>query len=129
MPKGSDFQQTALSESKVTAPRSNPSNNTILPAQITQNANFSDIFPFEFKANKSPFLLSNVAVNEQKVITAMYTKATVEKKATQEDVYQMKEAEYIEYTMKLARFDYEDKVETYNQIANYTYPTKEAQIQ
>ncbi|KAG9301709.1 hypothetical protein G9A89_016780 [Geosiphon pyriformis] len=30
-------------------------------------------------------------------------------KATQEDVHQMKEAEYIEYTMELAGFDYEDK--------------------
>ncbi|KAG9284492.1 hypothetical protein G9A89_014096 [Geosiphon pyriformis] len=50
-------------------------------------------------------------------------------RATQEDVRQMKEAEYIEYTMELAGFNYEDKVETYHQIANHTYPTKEAQIQ
>ncbi|KAG9304628.1 hypothetical protein G9A89_020192 [Geosiphon pyriformis] len=49
--------------------------------------------------------------------------------ATQEDVCQMKEAEYIEYTMKLAGFDYEDEVETYHQIASHTYPTKKAQIQ
>ncbi|KAG9294236.1 hypothetical protein G9A89_021595 [Geosiphon pyriformis] len=49
--------------------------------------------------------------------------------ATQEDVCQMKEAEHIEYTMELAGFDYEDKVETYHQIASHTYPTKEAQIQ
>ncbi|KAG9301712.1 hypothetical protein G9A89_016783 [Geosiphon pyriformis] len=40
----------------------------------------SDIFPFEFKANESPFLLSNAAVNEQKAITAIYTEATVEGK-------------------------------------------------
>ncbi|KAG9289061.1 hypothetical protein G9A89_015610 [Geosiphon pyriformis] len=49
--------------------------------------------------------------------------------ATQKDVHQMKEAEYIEYTMELAGFDYEDEVETYHQIASHTYPTKEAQIQ
>ncbi|KAG9287224.1 hypothetical protein G9A89_008854 [Geosiphon pyriformis] len=30
-------------------------------------------------------------------------------KATQEDVHQMKKAEYIEYTMKLTRLDYKDK--------------------
>ncbi|KAG9297792.1 hypothetical protein G9A89_000968 [Geosiphon pyriformis] len=49
--------------------------------------------------------------------------------ATQEDVRQMKEAEYIEYTIELAGFDYEDEVETYHQIVSHTYPTKEAQIQ
>ncbi|KAG9302227.1 hypothetical protein G9A89_020661 [Geosiphon pyriformis] len=80
IPEESDFQQTALSEDKVTALRSNSSNHTISPTQIAQNANRSDIFPFEFEANESPFLLSNAAVNEQKVITAMYTEATVEGK-------------------------------------------------
>ncbi|KAG9292933.1 hypothetical protein G9A89_016295 [Geosiphon pyriformis] len=49
-------------------------------------------------------------------------------KATQKDICQMKEAKYIEYTIELAGFDYEDKVETYHQIASHTYPTKEAQI-
>ncbi|KAG9291095.1 hypothetical protein G9A89_012967 [Geosiphon pyriformis] len=49
--------------------------------------------------------------------------------ATKEDVHQMKEAEYIEYTIKLAGFDYEDEVEVYHQIASHTYPTQEAQIQ
>ncbi|KAG9291060.1 hypothetical protein G9A89_012932 [Geosiphon pyriformis] len=76
----SDFQQTALSKDEVAAPRLNPSNHTIPPAQIAQNTNLSDIFPFEFEANESPFLLSNAAVNEQKAITAMYTEATVEGK-------------------------------------------------
>ncbi|KAG9289426.1 hypothetical protein G9A89_007987 [Geosiphon pyriformis] len=80
IPEESDFQQTALSEGKVVAPRLNPSNHTIPPAQITQNANLSDIFPFEFEANESPFLLSNTAINEQKAITAMYTEAIVEGK-------------------------------------------------
>ncbi|KAG9304205.1 hypothetical protein G9A89_019767 [Geosiphon pyriformis] len=80
IPKKSDFQQTALSEGEVAAPRSNPSNHTIPPVQIVQNANLSDIFPFEFEANESPFLLSNAAVNKQKAITAMYTEATVEGK-------------------------------------------------
>ncbi|KAG9303830.1 hypothetical protein G9A89_018727 [Geosiphon pyriformis] len=49
--------------------------------------------------------------------------------ATQKDVHQMKEAEYIKYTIELAEFDYENEVETYHQIASHTYPTKEAQIQ
>ncbi|KAG9303215.1 hypothetical protein G9A89_004045 [Geosiphon pyriformis] len=41
----------------------------------------------------------------------------------------MKEAEYIEYIIELAGFDYEDEVETYYQIASHTYLTKKAQIQ
>ncbi|KAG9301852.1 hypothetical protein G9A89_004531 [Geosiphon pyriformis] len=41
----------------------------------------------------------------------------------------MKETEYIEYTMELAGFDYEDEVKVYHQIANHTYLTKEAQAQ
>ncbi|KAG9294538.1 hypothetical protein G9A89_008649 [Geosiphon pyriformis] len=49
--------------------------------------------------------------------------------ATKENIHQMKEAEYIEYTMELAGFNYEDKVEVYHQIASHTYPTQEAQIQ
>ncbi|KAG9289680.1 hypothetical protein G9A89_014415 [Geosiphon pyriformis] len=83
MPKKSNFQQTALSEDKAVAPRSNSSNNTISSAQIAQNTNLSDIFPFEFEANESLFLLSNAAVNEQKAITVMYTEATVEEKLIQ----------------------------------------------
>ncbi|KAG9290731.1 hypothetical protein G9A89_011694 [Geosiphon pyriformis] len=71
IPEKSDFQQTAPFEDEVAAPRSNPSNHTILPAQIAQNANLSNIFSFEFEANESPFLLSNTAVNEQKTITAI----------------------------------------------------------
>ncbi|KAG9298963.1 hypothetical protein G9A89_020276 [Geosiphon pyriformis] len=83
MPERSNFQQTAFSKGEVAAPTSNPFNNTISPAQIAQNANLLDIFPFEFEANKSPFLLSNAAVNKQKAITAMYTEATVEGKPIQ----------------------------------------------
>ncbi|KAG9301148.1 hypothetical protein G9A89_012531 [Geosiphon pyriformis] len=71
IPEKSDFQQPALSENEVAALRSNPSNNTISPAQIAQNANLLDIFPFEFKANESPFLLSNTAANEQRAIIAI----------------------------------------------------------
>ncbi|KAG9297991.1 hypothetical protein G9A89_018819 [Geosiphon pyriformis] len=56
---------------EVVAPRLNPFNNIIPPAQIAQNANLSDIFSFKFEANESPFLLSNAAVNEQKAITAI----------------------------------------------------------
>ncbi|KAG9300914.1 hypothetical protein G9A89_004972 [Geosiphon pyriformis] len=81
IPKESDFQQTALSEDEVAALRSNSSNHTIPPAQIAQNANLSDIFPFEFEANESPFLFNNAAVNEQKAITAIYTEATMEGKS------------------------------------------------
>ncbi|KAG9292694.1 hypothetical protein G9A89_008282 [Geosiphon pyriformis] len=80
IPEKSNFQQLAFSEGKVATLRLNPSNNTIPPAQIAQNANLSDIFPFEFEANESPFLLSNAAVNEQKAITAMYTEATMKGK-------------------------------------------------
>ncbi|KAG9289286.1 hypothetical protein G9A89_007847 [Geosiphon pyriformis] len=80
IPEESDFQQTALSEDEVAVLRSNLSNHTIVPAQIAQNANLSNIFPFEFEANESSFLLSNAAVNKQKAITAMYTEATVERK-------------------------------------------------
>ncbi|KAG9298962.1 hypothetical protein G9A89_020275 [Geosiphon pyriformis] len=49
--------------------------------------------------------------------------------ATQKDVCQMKEAKYIEYTIELAGFDYENEVETYHQIASHTYLTQKAQIQ
>ncbi|KAG9289375.1 hypothetical protein G9A89_007936 [Geosiphon pyriformis] len=49
--------------------------------------------------------------------------------ATKEDIHQMKEAEYIEYTMELAGFNYEDEVEVYHQITSHIYPTQEAQIQ
>ncbi|KAG9295620.1 hypothetical protein G9A89_005313 [Geosiphon pyriformis] len=232
--------------------------------RIAENANLSDIFSFEFETNESPFLLSNVTANEQKAITAMYTKAEIEGKpirlilnngfaeiivttdsikktpvgeidnflftidritipvkttclstyhlcgkwdetpcltcgkqlldkcdwinvvfrggvcdqtcqyalfiaekvkhgtpfdaaynsalnklyhylhdakmiyklamvlinrGTKEDVFQMKKAEYIEYTLELAGFDYKDEVEEYYQIANHSYPTQEAQIQ
>ncbi|KAG9284155.1 hypothetical protein G9A89_022929 [Geosiphon pyriformis] len=76
MQEESNFQQTALFEGETAAPKSNPSNNTISPAQIVQNANLSDIFPFKFEANELPFLLSNTAANEQKAITAMYTETT-----------------------------------------------------
>ncbi|KAG9284879.1 hypothetical protein G9A89_003802 [Geosiphon pyriformis] len=63
MPEEQDFYHTALSK-----------------ARIAENANLSDIFPFEFEANESPFLLSNAVTNEQKAITAMYTEAEVEGK-------------------------------------------------
>ncbi|KAG9307168.1 hypothetical protein G9A89_016996 [Geosiphon pyriformis] len=83
MPEEQDFHHTALSESRAAAQQQqNSSHNhtTIPPAQIAENANLSDIFPFEFEANESPFLLSNAAANEQKAITAMYTEAEVEGK-------------------------------------------------
>ncbi|KAG9294964.1 hypothetical protein G9A89_017758 [Geosiphon pyriformis] len=37
--------------------------------------------------------------------------------AIQEDVCQIKEAKYIEYTIELAEFDYKNEVEIYYQIA------------
>ncbi|KAG9294095.1 hypothetical protein G9A89_015505 [Geosiphon pyriformis] len=76
----STITNTSQKIGEVAVPRTNPSNNTIPPAQIAQNANLSDTFSFEFEANKSPFLLSNAAVNKQKAITAIYTEATVEGK-------------------------------------------------
>ncbi|KAG9297988.1 hypothetical protein G9A89_018816 [Geosiphon pyriformis] len=78
-----DFHHTALSEGKAAAQQQQNSfytPTTILPARIAENANLSDIFPFEFEANESPFLLSNAAANEQKAIMAMYTEAEVEGK-------------------------------------------------
>ncbi|KAG9294202.1 hypothetical protein G9A89_021561 [Geosiphon pyriformis] len=50
-------------------------------------------------------------------------------RATKENVRQIKEAEYIKYTMKLAGFNYEDEIEVYHQIASHTYSIQEAQIQ
>ncbi|KAG9300418.1 hypothetical protein G9A89_010043 [Geosiphon pyriformis] len=77
-----NFHHTAPLEGKATAQQQNLSYNhiTISPARIAENANLSDIFPFEFKANESSFLLSNAAADEQKAITAMYTEAEVEEK-------------------------------------------------
>ncbi|KAG9301737.1 hypothetical protein G9A89_003283 [Geosiphon pyriformis] len=82
MSEEQDFHHTAPSEGRAAAQQQNPSYTltTILLARITENANLSDIFPFEFEANESPFLLSNAAVNEQKAIMAMYTEAEVEGK-------------------------------------------------
>ncbi|KAG9305366.1 hypothetical protein G9A89_011499 [Geosiphon pyriformis] len=83
IPEEQNFYHTALLEGRAVAQQQNPSYipTTILPARIAENANLSDIFPFEFEANKLPFLLSNAAANEQKAITAMYTEAEVEGKA------------------------------------------------
>ncbi|KAG9293726.1 hypothetical protein G9A89_019063 [Geosiphon pyriformis] len=77
-----DFYHTALLENKATAQQQNPSYTltTIPPARITENTNLSNIFPFKFEANKSPFLLNNAATNEQKAIITMYTEAEVEGK-------------------------------------------------
>ncbi|KAG9293608.1 hypothetical protein G9A89_005611 [Geosiphon pyriformis] len=82
MPEEQDFHHTALLEGRAVAQQQNPSytSTTIPPARIAENANLSDIFPFEFEANESSFLLSNTATNEQKAITAMYTEAEVEGK-------------------------------------------------
>ncbi|KAG9294539.1 hypothetical protein G9A89_008650 [Geosiphon pyriformis] len=82
MPEEQDFHHTALSEGRAAAQQQNPSYTlTIIPpARIAENTNLSDIFPFEFEANESPFLLSNVTANEQKAIMAIYTKAEVKEK-------------------------------------------------
>ncbi|KAG9288187.1 hypothetical protein G9A89_020493 [Geosiphon pyriformis] len=83
MPEEQDFHYTAPLEGRAAAQQQNPfyTPTTIPPARIAENANLLDIFPFEFKANESSFLLSNAAANEQKAITAMYTEAKVERKA------------------------------------------------
>ncbi|KAG9307227.1 hypothetical protein G9A89_017055 [Geosiphon pyriformis] len=78
-----DFYHTALSEGRAAAQQQQNLSytpTTIPPARIAENTNLSDIFPFEFEANESPFLLSNAAANEQKAIMAMYTEAEVEGK-------------------------------------------------
>ncbi|KAG9285606.1 hypothetical protein G9A89_009246 [Geosiphon pyriformis] len=83
MPEEQDFYHIALSEGRAAAQQQqNLSHNhtTIPPARIAENANLSDIFPFEFEANELLFLLSNVAANEQKAITAIYTEAEVKGK-------------------------------------------------
>ncbi|KAG9296719.1 hypothetical protein G9A89_001351 [Geosiphon pyriformis] len=82
MPEEQNFHHTALSENRAVAQQQNPFyiSTTISPARIAENTNLSDIFPFKFEANESPFLLSNAAVNKQKAITAMYTEAEVEGK-------------------------------------------------
>ncbi|KAG9303291.1 hypothetical protein G9A89_013617 [Geosiphon pyriformis] len=82
IPEEQNFCHTALSEDKAAAQQQNSSYTptTIPSARIAENANLSDIFPFEFEANESSFLLSNAAANEQKDITAMYTEAEVEEK-------------------------------------------------
>ncbi|KAG9300078.1 hypothetical protein G9A89_018355 [Geosiphon pyriformis] len=54
---------------------------------------------------------------------------TLVNRATKEDVCQIKEAEYIEYTLELAGYNYKDEVKVYHQITSHTYPTKEAQAQ
>ncbi|KAG9291752.1 hypothetical protein G9A89_012037 [Geosiphon pyriformis] len=66
MSEKQDFYHTVLSEGRAAAQQQNPSyNHTTIPT---------------FEANESPFLLSNAAANEQKAITAMYTKAEVKGK-------------------------------------------------
>ncbi|KAG9291770.1 hypothetical protein G9A89_012055 [Geosiphon pyriformis] len=83
MPEEQDFYHTVLSEGRAAAQQQNffYTPTTISSTRIAENANLSDIFFFEFEANKLPFLLSNAATNEQKAITAMYTKAKVKGKA------------------------------------------------
>ncbi|KAG9304417.1 hypothetical protein G9A89_019979 [Geosiphon pyriformis] len=82
IPKEQDFYHIALSEGKAAARQQNLSYTliTISLTRIVENANFSNIFPFEFEANESPFLFSNTVINEQKAITAMYTEAKVKRK-------------------------------------------------
>ncbi|KAG9303337.1 hypothetical protein G9A89_013663 [Geosiphon pyriformis] len=79
IPEEQNFYHPALSENRAAAQQQSLSytSTTIPPARIAENANLSDIFPFEFKANDSPFLFSNAATNEQKAITVMYTEAEV----------------------------------------------------
>ncbi|KAG9290182.1 hypothetical protein G9A89_022158 [Geosiphon pyriformis] len=82
MPEEQDFYHTALSEGRAAAQQQNPSYilTIISSARIAENTNLSDIFPFEFEANESSFLLSNAATNKQKAIMAIYIEAEVEEK-------------------------------------------------
>ncbi|KAG9303220.1 hypothetical protein G9A89_003342 [Geosiphon pyriformis] len=56
MPEKQDFYHTVLSKNRAAAQQQNSSYipTTIPPARIAENANFSDIFPFKFKANELP---------------------------------------------------------------------------
>ncbi|KAG9295004.1 hypothetical protein G9A89_017798 [Geosiphon pyriformis] len=82
MPEEQDFHHTAPLKGRAATQQQNffYTPTTIPPARIAENANLSDIFPFEFEANELPFLLSNAAANEQKAIMAMYTEAEVKGK-------------------------------------------------
>ncbi|KAG9287884.1 hypothetical protein G9A89_017479 [Geosiphon pyriformis] len=82
IPEEQNFYHTALLKGRAAAQQQNSSYTpTIIPpVRIAENANLSDIFPFEFEANESPFLLSNATANEQKAITTMYIEAEVEEK-------------------------------------------------
>ncbi|KAG9296123.1 hypothetical protein G9A89_011976 [Geosiphon pyriformis] len=77
--------------------------------------------------NRTIYLVLYVEIYYQKNAIGLMLQG--EEEATQEDICQIKKAEYIEYTIELAGFDYEDKVETYYQITSHIYSTKEAQIQ
>ncbi|KAG9291021.1 hypothetical protein G9A89_012893 [Geosiphon pyriformis] len=79
------------------------------PFNVTYNSAFNKLYHYSHNAEMI-FDLAIALIN----------------RATKKDVCQMKEAEYIEYTMELAGFDYEDEVEVYHQIASYTYLTQEA---
>ncbi|KAG9301264.1 hypothetical protein G9A89_012647 [Geosiphon pyriformis] len=48
-------------------------------------------------------------------------------RATQKNVHQIKESEYIAYTVEITGYNYKNEVEVYYQIASHTYLTKEAQ--
>ncbi|KAG9295169.1 hypothetical protein G9A89_006150 [Geosiphon pyriformis] len=82
MPEEQNFHHTVPLEDRATAQQQNFSYNhiTIPPARIAENTNLSDIFPFKFEANELSFLLSSVAANDQKAITAIYIEVETEGK-------------------------------------------------
>ncbi|KAG9286428.1 hypothetical protein G9A89_014594 [Geosiphon pyriformis] len=63
-----------------------------IPFNATYNSAFNKLYHYSYDA-EIIFDLAMALINE----------------ATQKDVYQMKEAEYIEYTMELAEFNYKNK--------------------
>ncbi|KAG9284154.1 hypothetical protein G9A89_022928 [Geosiphon pyriformis] len=116
------------------------------PAISVKHAIENDLDLQKEVENKTTFLVSHVEIYYQKNTTglmlrgtlfnAAYNSAfnklyyyshdaeiifdlamTLINRATQKDVCQIKKAKYIEYTMELAGFDYENEVEIYHQIA------------
>ncbi|KAG9302405.1 hypothetical protein G9A89_011455 [Geosiphon pyriformis] len=74
------------------------------PFDITYNSVINKLYHYLYDAKKI-FDLAIALIN----------------RATQENIHQIKKAKYIEYIIELAEFNYEDKVETYHQIASHTY--------
>ncbi|KAG9290502.1 hypothetical protein G9A89_002477 [Geosiphon pyriformis] len=79
------------------------------PFNATYNSALSKLYYYSYNAEMI-YKLAMVLIN----------------RGTKEDVFQIKEAEYIEYTLELAGFNYKDEVEVYHQIVSHIYLIQEA---